>query len=414
MLKNKIIFVIQRYGAEVNGGAEVHCRLLAEQLAVLYDVQILTSCAKDYVTWANEYPAGESYLNGVKIIRFAVPRTPDYTRIAWLNKKLNKRKRKMKWLKLTGLLPVYDMLFQRYYEAEWIKEQGPYLPDLVNYIKDNVATADAFIFFTYLYYPTVAGLKQAAQKAIFIPTAHNEQPIYMQLFKKVFSQPRAILYNTLAEKAFVNQLFNINQIYSDVVGIGVDGKRLDHGTNTPNFVDPNTRYFIYIGRIETAKQCGELIRLFINYKQQDQADIKLIFVGRAFMDLVEHPDIIYTGFVSEQIKLALLNNAQALIMPSVYESLSLVTLESMAQGVPVIANAHGDVLKDHINNSKAGFLYHDQQSFNTALNNMLNPDLDTQKLAINGKRYIAENYTWPVVIDKITKAVEHVIQSNQH
>lgn len=412
-MKNKIVFVIQRYGAEVNGGAEVHCRMLAERLAALYDVQILTSCAKDYVTWANEYPAGESHLNGVKITRFAVPRTPDYSRIAWLSKRLNKRKKKLKWLKLTGLLPVYDMLFQRYYETQWIQEQGPYLPDLVNYIKDSVATADAFIFFTYLFYPTVAGLNKAAPKAIFIPTAHNEQPIYMQLFREVFSQPRAILYNTLAEKTFVNQLFNIDQTYSDVVGIGVDSKLPDPDTDIRDFVPPNSRYFVCIGRIETAKQCGELMQFFINYNQQDQSNTKLVFVGRAFMELIQHPDIIYTGFVSEELKLRLLCDAQALIMPSIYESLSLVTLESMAQGIPVIANGRSEVLKDHINNSQAGFLYHDQQSFNEALDAAIDPALDREKLALNAKQYVAENYTWPVVINKIVKAVDYVVQSNQ-
>ena len=68
----KIAFVVQRYGEEVNGGAELLCRQVAERLSKYFEVEVITTCAIDYVTWKDEYPSGQDVLNGVVINRFAV------------------------------------------------------------------------------------------------------------------------------------------------------------------------------------------------------------------------------------------------------------------------------------------------------------------------------------------------------
>lgn len=73
----KVAFVIQRYGAEVLGGSEQLCRLVAERLAPSHDVEVLTTCARDYVTWTNEYPEGADRIKGVTVRRFATARTRD-------------------------------------------------------------------------------------------------------------------------------------------------------------------------------------------------------------------------------------------------------------------------------------------------------------------------------------------------
>ena len=47
----KIAIVVQRYGLEVNGGAELHARLLAEELNKSNLVEVFTTCALDYDLW---------------------------------------------------------------------------------------------------------------------------------------------------------------------------------------------------------------------------------------------------------------------------------------------------------------------------------------------------------------------------
>lgn len=414
-MKNKLAFIVQRYGLEVNGGAEYHCRIVVEKLKDIYDIEVLTSCAKDYLTWADEYPEGETVINDVKVKRFASGLTRDWRKFRSIGRKLRKRKPYQKILRFLGLLPFYEKIIPARianddYE-KWIQYQGPYLPKLIEHLKQNHQNYDALIFFTYLYYPTIYGVKVAPEKSILIPTAHDEPPIYFPFFREFFNTPKAILYNTISEKRFVNRMFNNDNIYSDIVGVGIEAVEPTVVYNVKEVLKTDCEYLVYIGRIDASKGCKILCDYFLDYKKAGNKNIKLVFVGQTFMQIPENEDIIAMGFVDEDIKIALLKNAKALIIPSFYESLSLVTLESMAYGIPVIANEKCEVLKDHIENSKAGFLYNDYAGFKTALDTIFDPNTDMSILSHNAKQYVAENYTWKVTIQKYQEAINYVNQN---
>src|SRR2546425_13172511 len=137
----KLAFIIQRYGSEVLGGSEHLCRLLAERFASQHDVEVLTTCSSDYVTWKNEYPEGPDRIRGVTVRRFANARTRD---IAAFN-------RYSDW--------IYSSAHTRDDEMEWLKQQGPWCPSLIEFLRRNQQQFDALIFFTYLYAPTVLGVE---------------------------------------------------------------------------------------------------------------------------------------------------------------------------------------------------------------------------------------------------------------
>ena len=116
-------------------------------------------------------------------------------------------------------------------------------------------------------------------------------------------------------------------------------------------------YLVYIGRIEKGKGCAELIRFFIEFKKQYPSPLQLVMIGKSYMELVENADIIYTGFVDETEKLQLLLQSTLLVMPSKFESLSMVLLEAMYYKKPVLVNQQCEVLHQHIAASKGGFSY---------------------------------------------------------
>ena len=391
-MKNKILFVVQRYGLEVNGGSEAYCRQIAEKLSSIYDVSVLTTCAEDYVTWENKYQEGIEKINDITVIRKKVvePRT---------QKKFSKATDIINFDKENLLSGI-----------EWQKAQGPYSLELLNYLSNHKEEYDVIIYMTYLYFTTYFGIQIAPEKSILIPTAHDEPPIYFGIFNSIFHLPRCILYLTNSEKNFVTKKFHNNYVNSDIVGVGIDIEKDVENINLKDRFHIEDEYLIYLGRIDESKGCKNMIDYFLEYKAKYNNNLKLALAGKTAMNIPVNNDILNLGFVSEIEKINLLKNSKALILPSEFESLSLSTLEAMYFGIPVLVNGKCDVLKDHAILSKAGLYYMNKLEFIESLAYIdENPEI-MKKMGENGVLYVEKNYRWDVVIEKYKNAIEEVMK----
>ena len=200
----KIAFIVQRYGTEILGGSEYHCRLIAERLAPKHQVEVLTTCAQDYITWKNEYPEGTDRVRGVTVRRFANALTRD----------IHAFNRYSEW--------IFNNAHTREDEMEWLRQQGPWCPALLEYLERNQQQYDVVIFFTYLYAPTVLGARIAPHKTILVPTAHDEPAIHLEIYRELFSLPAGLAYNTEVERRFLTTHFSIRAIEEETIGCGVD------------------------------------------------------------------------------------------------------------------------------------------------------------------------------------------------
>jgi glycosyltransferase involved in cell wall biosynthesis len=415
--RKKIAIVVQRYGVEVNGGAEFHARILAEKLAQKYEVEILTSTAINHHGWENHYQPGESFINEIKVHRFPTfAENKRKTRAA--RRAIFKKKKYFKILKFLGIFKKADQLFNLSKVTEtdveaWLRGQGPHVPDLVQFISAEKDNYNVFIFFTYLYYPTVVGMPLVAEKSIFIPTAHDEPVLYTKPYENLFSVPKFIMYNTESEKQLIENNFRNIAQKSEIAGVGISpfaGEK----AQLPAEIIPN-KYFIYIGRIESAKGCDLVIHHFLEFQKKypKYSEFKLVLVGKNHMKKTYHNSaIIYTGFVSEELKHAYLANALALIMPSFYESLSMVTLEAMVERKPVIVNGICSVLKSHIDRSGSGKSYTTKAEFFQALQYYIGQSETEREIeAEKARKYVLENYSWKSVLQKFDEAIEFVTKS---
>ncbi len=407
--KEKIAVVVQRYGAEINGGAELHARLLCQKLKNNYNITVLTTCSVDYQIWDNSLNEGESYLDGIRVKRFKS--------ISNNSHKVNKKYRKLAgvrrhhlFLKKIKLFWLYKKLGLHYItksdQKKWIRYQGPYCPGLIDFLKVNSINFKKVIFFTYLYYPTFEGI-QITKNNILIPTAHDEPPFYFKSYRYVFHNAKFIMYNSWSEKRLVESVYpKTIKTPSAIAGVGFDDFDIESIEETK--VNNNFPYIIYLGRIDKSKGCDILLDYFEKYIRETKSDLKLIMVGKSFMELnSNYENVIFTGFVSNSEKYHYLLNCKALIIPSIYESLSLVTLEAMQHGKPVIANESCEVIKDHIEISQSGFLYNNYTSFSKILQNLEQlSSKEFSKISLRGKKYIEENYRWDKIIDKFTKAID--------
>lgn len=389
-MKKKIAFVVQRYGMEINGGSELHCRQLAERLIANYDVTVLTSCAEDYVTWKNVYNPGEHTINGVQVIRFPVDKPRVYKKFEKLA------------TKVFADLSNYDMAL------EWQKAQGPSCPGLLSHIAVHKAEYDAIIFMTYLYSPTYFGMHIAPERSIFIPTCHDEAPIYLSIFASEFHLPKYIMYNTEKEREFVQNKFKNTHIPNCLAGVGVDINVSATGVDLKARFGIQGDYVLYIGRIDAGKNCPEMIEFYRRWRNETGKDVKLVLAGKSNIDIPNDPNIITVGFVSDDEKNTLLKNSKAVLLHSVLESLSMSTLEAMYFGTPVLLNGNCDVLRSHIEISNGGYYYLDYAGFAHGLSSLLENEEASAEMGRNGQRYVAENYQWEAIIRKFDTAIEYV------
>lgn len=409
----KIAFVVQRYGAEILGGSEYHCRLIAERLAARHEVEVLTTCARDYITWQNEYPEGTDRIRGVTVRRFANARTRD----------IESFNRYSDW--------IFSHDHSRADELRWIEEQGPWSPALLDFLQKRHRDYDAVIFFTYLYAPTVHGLGIDPARSILVPTAHDEPAIHLGLFREVFGQARAVAFNTDSERNFLKTTFPMRLVAEETVGCGVDllqdepllpqeepedeeeaHKALPphlrvRGTMFRRRHRLNGQFLLYGGRIDAGKGCEELIEYFTSYKEQG-GEAELALMGVKLMQLPEVPWVRFAGLLSERERLQALEAATVVVVPSPFESLSLLALEAMAVGTPVLCNARSEVLVDHCLKSNAGLFYQDRDEFIECTRLLLADDRLRERMGRNGKEYVRRHYRWDVIMQKYDRLLAAV------
>lgn len=382
-MQKRIAIINQRYGGEVNGGSEYYTKQLAEHLNEVYDVEVLTTTALDYDTWAPYYEAGATIVDGVRVRRFDVDQV-----------------RNKAWFKFINKLMVFFPAGQRLLEPVWQRAQGPYCPALIEYICSVKDEYDLFIFITYLYYTTTAGLPKVAEKSLLVPTAHDEYCVYFPGYKKIFTKPKGIIYLTEEEKMFVERVFRNQDMLHVVAGTGIEISSKLKQRASQDF------YLIYVGRVDTSKKCDVLFRYFSNYKDRYPGPLKLVVVGKEMMEVPVHNDIIYKGFIGEEEKHHLIANAIALVMPSEHESLSLSVLESMALGVPVIVNGNCPVLRAHCQISGAGLWYFDDNEFDQCVEQMVKGDEIYENRKRLALEYIEQNYSWKKTVNDFRRMID--------
>ena len=406
----RLAVVVQRYGEKINGGAELHARLLTERLVQHYDVEVLTSCAHDYTDWAMVYPPGPCLVNGVRVLRFPQPLRNDIgrARVPLVHKLRFKLRR------LLGLLPGARVLPPSgeplHDGVDFLRRQGPHCEALFQHLADSTERYDAVIFYTALYEPSARGVQVWGRRSLLLPLLHDEKPMYLPVFGTVLRSAGALIFQTEAERVLAARMYGIDTQGAVVAALGMDvqvpsasavAEVLTRYGLTPG-------YLIYVGRIDVAKGCDELLAVFLAHARSDPS-ARLVMVGQAIMQIPDDPRIVGTGFISEADRNALIAGAAALVIPSRYESLSMVLLEAMLLRTPVIANGACGVLAEHVQNSGAGLAYRSRRQLRAALRNMATlPAGERQRLGDLAAAYVQRLYTWPHVLAQYAQALDRV------
>jgi len=386
----KVAVVVQRYGADINGGAELHARYIAERLSRHASVEVVTTCATDYVTWKNVLPPGVDRVNGVAVRRFPVAheRNPD---------DFGRRSHR-----------VFEKTHSIADELGWLESEGPASPALLQYVEEAAAGLDFVLLFSARYYHAWHLARRVPHKAVIVPTAERDPAIALAIFGPVFRGVRALMYNSPEERAMIHAASGNASVPGVVVGVGSD---------VPDRTDPirfrrkfrlDRPFAIYIGRIDENKGCRELFAHFQRYAAAFPRGLDLVLIGSAILDVPKHPRIHHLGFLDDRDKFDALAAADLLIMPSYFESLSMVALEAWALGKPVLANGKCDVLRGQCIRSNAGLYYESYEEFVEALYALESNGPLNARLGRNGREFFRQNYAWPVIERKYLEMFERL------
>jgi glycosyltransferase involved in cell wall biosynthesis len=411
---DKICFVIRQYGLEVNGGAEYHCRMLAERLTDYYDVDVVTSKIIDYNTCEVYYNSDEDILNGVKVKRFNCQPFDRANHDKWRSKSKFSRKIRRNLYRL-GLLkgiadlkPVWSLGIKN--ENELFKSDGFYSSEALEYLKNNHHQYRAIIPIWYVSPFTVYGSQIAPNKTILIPALHDESEAFRSMHTHVFTKVYHIAFNTHEETVLASKIFGNSMSHNSIVAVGVEtdfDEHISFEEIQEKFNLPD-QYIHYFGRVCESKM-ESLIPWFINYKEKYPNGLKLVLTGKLFQDKISHPDIIYTGFVTDAEKISLIKNATLVINPSKLESLSLLLLEAMNLGKTVLVNGKSEVMKGHaIRSENAAEFYDNEIDFQNKIQKyILNSEL-LKGNELKAIAYVQDNYNWDKILNKLRVLINEI------
>jgi glycosyltransferase involved in cell wall biosynthesis len=382
--------VIHRYGPDIAGGSEAHCRHLAERLAAGHQVTVLTTRARDYVTWANAYPEGRARVNGVDVIRFPVRRPRRLKVFADLSDE------------------VFETRSPASRQEAWFRENGPDVPALLDHLRARGAEYDLVLFWSYRYYTAYFGLPLVADRAVLVPTAEEDPAIGLDVLEHYFRQPAGYLFLTPEEEALVSRRAGRPLVPAAIIGSGLDHAPQRRGRDELDRLGVPPIFLLYVGRIDRNKGCHTLFEYFTQHIDEGGADTTLVLAGPAKIPVPAHPRIRSLGFVEAAVRDALLGHARALVVPSPYESLSIALLEAWNHGVPALVNGDCRVLEGQVRRANGGLYYRSAKEFSEALTWLLTRENHARTLGSQGLAYVDGEYRWPTVLARTERLLSDV------
>ena len=391
----KLALVVQRYGADISGGAELHARYVAEHLSRHVEVEVLTTCARDYITWRNELTPGPDVVNGIRVLRFPVRRVRDPDDFG-------------RWSER-----VFEQRHSIRDELQWLESEGPTSPALIAHLRRTASTCDFIVFFSYRYYHAYHGIRATPARSVLVPTAERDPALGLATSARTFRSVRALMYNSHEERALIQAVARNEHVPGVIVGVG---SRIRDDASAARFRERtgiSGCFALYVGRIDENKGCRELFDHFRRYAAEVSPRMQLVLAGAPVMEIPAHPRIRHLGFVTDEEKYDALAAAGVLLMPSYYESLSMVTLEAWAMRLPVLINGRCDVLRGQVIRANAGLYYESYEEFAAALR-LLEAERHLRRvLGTNGRAYFERHYTWSVVEQKYLAMLERLERADR-
>lgn len=391
-----VAFVPPRFGAGVIGGAEaVMADMVAGLAARGIPVEILTTCARDHFTWANEFEPGLSTTDNGVIVRRFPTETPRSTAV---------RDRLGARILAGERITIQD---QQQWANSSLRCSG-----LWHHVFDHGHRYRALIFAPYMFWTTYAVSRIHSRRSIVMPCLHDEPPAYLDIFRAMIEGAGALWFLTEPEQQLASRLYNLPHRH-DVIGAPVTIPSEHNAARFRTKFGIDEPFVYYAGRREWGKGWDDLLAGFAHYKRTRANDsrsssLKLVTtgVGEVHPPLGCEADVIDLGLLDSRDRDDAMAAASAYVQPSALESFSLTVLEAMMAGTPVLANRASDVVSWHLDRSGAGLTFGSRSELVECLAFVADRPDAARVLARTGRRYVESNYRPDVVFDRMQESLD--------
>jgi glycosyltransferase involved in cell wall biosynthesis len=417
----KVAFVTPRYGGEIAAGAEHACRLIAEQLSLRHDVEVLTTASRDRRTWKNDYGEGADRIRGVLVRRFAVNQPHDADAFTHFSDR------------------ILGVPRSRAEEMEWVRRLGPSVPGLVEHLKRQNRSYEAIVFFSLVHWTTVHGLTVAPERSIVFPCVTLSPVLRFGLWPELLASARAIGLMSGSERTLLRSYLGVNAAREEMVGVGVDpshrqayprhqqdpadepavddetaGQADEPGDPEDDRADRGVPFrrrhrlygpiVLYGGRVEPDNGCEEMLEYFDSYAAND-GDTTLVLMGVKMMKVPDEPYVRQAGVLPDRERMVAYEAAEVTIAPGSDDPLALPVLESFAVGTPVLASARNDAAVEHCRRAGGGLYYRNRDEFVDALRMLMTRSKLREQLGEGGRQYVRQYFRWEAVLGRFERLV---------
>ena len=382
----KLAFVSPWYGDDIPGGAEMEQRSLAKDLqAAGVEVEVLTTCVQKFDgDWGGDYYLpGTRVEGGITVRRFwTSPRNAKM--FGAVNGKLMAGR---------AITPEEETIFIN----EMVNSDA-----LVEYIALHKPDYSFFVFIPYMFGTTYFGAAAAGDQAILIPCFHDEAYLYLEIFKRAFSQVRGVLYNAQPEMTLTDRVYDMKNVEELVIGIGMDTDITGDGAHFRKKYGLDAPFLLYAGRKDAGKNVDTLLNYFAEYKRRHPGDLQLVLIGGGKLAIPAEiaDDVHDLGFVDKQDKYDACAAAALLCQPSKHESFSLVIMESWLCGRPVLVHKDCEVTRHFAVESGGGLYFESYGTFDGAVSRLLADPALAAAMGAQGRAYVLGSFTRQCVTQK--------------
>ena len=397
---NRVLFVVQRYGEGVVGGAESYVQTLASGLAALgLEVHVITSCATSYADWADVFEPGTVVQSGVVVHRVPVRAARDNDRFIPLHLRA---------------VQAFETPLWPWAQDRWSQMMGPDLSGVEPLLAREASWADVTVLVGYHYAPTLrlTSIAAAFGPTVVVPTAHPEGAFHVGWVDHMFAHADHVLCLAHEEADLVRRnhptVPGVSVVGCPVAPITAPGAGVVERVTARFGVRPGG-YGVVVGRVDPAKGSDDAVHFTRLYRRCVDPDFELVVIGPGG-DGAGGDGVRPTGFVDEDDKVALVAGAGVLVQPSYMESFSLALMEGWLLRRPALVQRRSRVLAGHVARSGGGLDYGDYLDFEAALTTLRRrPDL-ADRMGAAGDAYVRREFEWDHVAAGVATALDRAVE----